>query len=230
MPEPTPPSKALLQEITWKDRQPVPGERKVEVQFNPETLKVSYAVQKAGGDQRGGGSTQFLGNGTTKLSFDLVFDVSVHRGEVRDVRQLTKEIADFMAPKTGETEDAPTGVRFLWGTFLFEGVMDSLNESLELFSEDGRPLRASVSVSLSRQDVYFKLGQEKKSNAPAKVSPGTRPLEQVRRGDTVQDLAARSGRPEDWPAIARANGIENPRLPRVGDFVGVRTAIRRALG
>ena len=59
MPQPQKLAKALLQEITWNENQEVRElERKVNVQFNPETLKVSYANQSSGGDQRGGSATQ----------------------------------------------------------------------------------------------------------------------------------------------------------------------------
>lgn len=205
--------KATLQEITWSGTQAVDGERSVEVQFNPETLKLAFSNQNAGGDQRGGSATQFLGNGVTKLSFDLWFDITV-RDDVKDVRKLTREIALFMAPKDGANDDAPPGVRFLWGNFLFEGVMDSLNENLDFFSEDGYPLRASVAVALSKQEINFKFGEDLPSNAPAadQASPG-RPMAQVREGDTAQSVAARDGRPEAWQDYAETNGIENPRQP-----------------
>ena len=226
MPEPANLVKAELQEITWKDQQVVELDRIVEVQFNPETLKMSFSNQKSGGDQRGGASTQFLGQGVTKLNFDLWFDVTVpHKGNHNDVRRLTAEIAQFMTPKEGENGDAPPGVRVLWGTFLFEGIMESMNESLEFFSEDGRPLRASVSLGLTKQEILFRFGQQRPSNAPAEgvpATPGTKPLEQVRQDDTVHDVAARSGRPEDWPQIASANGIENPRQPAAGSFIDLR--------
>lgn len=205
--------KATLQEITWSGSQVVEGDRTVTVQFNPETLKLSFSNQNAGGDQRGGSATQFLGNGVTKLSFDLWFDITV-RDDVNDVRKLTKEVALFMAPEGGANDDAPPGVRFLWGNFLFEGVMDSLSENLDFFSEDGYPLRASMSVALSKQEINFKFGEELNPNAAAadRASPD-RPLAPVREGDTAQSVAARDGRPDAWPDYAEANGVENPRQP-----------------
>ena len=56
--------------------------RWVTVQFNPETLKVTFAnqiVQGSGaGDQRGSPARQFVGAGTTKLSLQLWFDVTAY--------------------------------------------------------------------------------------------------------------------------------------------------------
>lgn len=215
MPEPQTLLKAEMQEISWDDQQNVQElEKKVSVQFNPETLKVSFSNQAAGGDQRGGAATQFVGKGTTKLTFDLWFDATVPQPDGReetDVRQLTKDVAYFMIPKPSGEEDKfiPPGVRFLWGTFLFEGVMDSINETLEFFSEEGKPLRAAVSVSLSKQEIQFKFGNQQLPGA--NPTPGTEPQQQVRQDETVQDAAAREGRPEDWQDTARENDIENPR-------------------
>ena len=71
MPEPIKLLKAELREISWDDQQQVQEgdpEKTVQVQFNPETLKVNFSNQKAGGDQRGGSAVQFVGAGSTKLS------------------------------------------------------------------------------------------------------------------------------------------------------------------
>ena len=50
------------------------------VQFNPETLKVSFANQiqtpSGAGDQSGTPARQFVGAGTTKLALQLWFDVT----------------------------------------------------------------------------------------------------------------------------------------------------------
>ena len=72
-------ARAKLTEITWdKDQkvQPVSGGVSLVVQFNPESLKLAYASQKAGNNQSGGAATQHVGEATTKLSFDLWFDVN----------------------------------------------------------------------------------------------------------------------------------------------------------
>ena len=227
MPKPNELIKALLQEIEWdKDGQVTKEGRKVKVQFNPETLKVSLSNQVAGGDQRGGAAIQFSGRGTTKLSFDLWFDVTApdpDRPEETDVRRLTKQIADFMkvtekkgTGKKAKSEYVPPGVRLLWGTFLFEGVMESMNETLEFFSEEGKPLRASVSVSLMKQDTEIRFPPEPTPDDPNAPPPGTTPQQQAQEGDSVQSLAARDGRPEDWQDIARDNDIEDPLRVPVG--------------
>ena len=210
--------KAQLQEISWdENQQVVDAGQPVPVQFNPESLKVGYTNQTAGGDQRGGSAIQFVGQGTTKLSFDLWFDVTAGEpdqpvGGENDVRRLTEKVVAFIRPKSSAEADKfiPPGVRFLWGTFLFEGVVDSINESLEFFSEDGRPLRAKIGLSLSKQDIQFQFGEQAGSFGGG-ASPQSSPPQAARQGDTVQSVAARSGRQDDWQDIASANDIDNPR-------------------
>lgn len=229
--------KAYLQEITWDEQGNVDSEgRIVYVQFNPETLKVSLSNQVSGDDNKGGAAIQYASRGTSKLAVDLVFDVTSpeplsaeQAGESlpNDVRKMTTEIALFM--KAGEetegdeTKYIPPGVRFQWGSFLFEGVMESMNETLEYFSADGRPLRASVSINLSRQDVDFQILDV---NTPASHTPnaGTEPLEQAKDGDTAQSIAARKGSGPNWQSAALANGIENPLRLEVGAFINVRVS------
>jgi hypothetical protein len=209
--------KAKLREITWTEGQQVQKlDHEVEVQFNPESLKVNFANQKAGGDQRGGSATQYVGQGTTKLSFDLWFDVTAPEPENQtdtDVRKLTEKVVYFIKPKESGQRDkfiAP-GVQFSWGTFLFEGTMESVNETLEYFSEDGRPLRAQLSVTLTQQEIQFKFGQQASPGLGSTPMAGTRPQRPARADETMQSIAGESGRQDQWQADALRNGIENPR-------------------
>jgi Contractile injection system tube protein len=44
-------------------------------------------------------------------------------------------------------------VRLAWGTFQFDGHVEALEETLEAFSADGRPLRATLALSLARAQI-----------------------------------------------------------------------------
>lgn len=208
------------------------GKNGVYVQFNPETLKVSFANQiKTDGDQKGTSAKQYVGKGTTKLSVQLWFDVNAPlRDEyknIKDVRELTKKVAYFITPREVDKEKgqyAPPGVRFLWGSFQFDGIMESLEESLEFFSPEGRPLRAGVSMSLSQQEIEFNIVKPKDgapggAGLPGGAPPGTSPLAQALSGSSLQKLAAAAGKADDWQRIAAANGIENPRLLSPGQLI-----------
>jgi hypothetical protein len=208
MPDPVRLAKAELRELDSAFNE-VPNGATVRVQFNPETLKVSFSNQlkTPEGSQGGTAAIQFVGTGTTKLSLQLWFDVTapqVQQPEVKDVRKLTQKVAFYMLPGK-KNPKAPPAVRFIWGTFVFDGVMESLEESLELFSPDGRPLRASVNVSLTQQRITFKF-VEKGKVLEAKD------IKQAKSGATVQAIASDAGKADEWQDIAAANGIENPRL------------------
>jgi hypothetical protein len=232
MPQPATVTKAILEEIAWNEDGTVREVRdrdaqSVEVQFNPQTLRVNFTNQKSGGDQSGGAAIQFVGRGTTTLTLELWFDVTVlpeGKETPDDVRRLTQKVAYFITPKEedrhNDNQFIPPGVRFIWGTFLFEGVMDSVNETLEFFSEDGRPLRASLAITISRQEIQFQFRDS--ANQAGGVSPaGTQPQHPARAGDSVQQMASRAGRPNDWRAIAAANNIENPRHLAPGTLVNL---------
>lgn len=215
-------AKAKLVEIKWDDQQQeaqdVPGGKVVAAQFNPQTLKLSFQNQNKGGDQPGGSSKQFVGSGTAKMQVELLFDTSAGGG---DVRKHTEAVAFFIAAKPepgADSKRTPPGVRFEWGSFIFQGVVDGLDETLDYFSEEGVPLRATLALSLSRQAIEFLFGKPAQAAGAAPgipgAAPGTAPLEPAQAGDSVQRLAGRAGRSGDWKAIAAANGIEDPlRLP-----------------
>lgn len=226
MPAPPNITKAELREIEWdSDRNPseINKEKTVKVQFNPETLRVTFSAQRSGGDQSGGAASQFLGTGTTKLSLDLWFDVTVPTPEgtkdpaapADDVRRITQRVAYFITPQKNGDQWVPPGVRFVWGTFIFDGIMESLNEELDFFSEEGKPLRAKMSITIGRQDVYFEFAPTGES------APGTTPQTPAKSGDSIQQMAANAGKPGDWKNIASANGIENPRQVQPGQFVNL---------
>src|SRR5881275_2740693 len=95
VPEPVKLEKAQLQELDATLENVAPGAQPVPVQFNPETLKLSFANQvqqpASGGGSSGQQSRQFVGTGTTKLALQLWLDVTAqpysYQG-LTDVREL----------------------------------------------------------------------------------------------------------------------------------------------
>jgi len=216
-------AKAKLTELDEKFEDPKPGGQSVEVQFNPELLKVTFAnqiVQPQGGDQSAGNSgRQFVGAGTTKLALQLWFDVTaMEKDPVDDVRRLTQKVVFFMTPQKVKSDPkklSPPGVQFQWGSFLFKGIVDGLEESLEYFSPEGKPLRASISLTLSQQKI-LETNFEGEGKVPAR--PGQAPLNAAKQGDSLQNMAAKNGK-TDWQSIAAANGIEDPMRMSPGALV-----------
>src|SRR6185437_3003296 len=79
-PATAPLAKAQIIQVDQKGNELAEG--RMDVQFNPESLKVSFSNQiqtpdgAGAGDQKGPAACQFVGAGTTKLTAQLVFDVT----------------------------------------------------------------------------------------------------------------------------------------------------------
>ena len=220
-------------------------QKRISVQFNPETLKVSYANQvvpptnsgtlPSPRDDRGSATLQFVGRGTTKLSVQLWFDVNANlpqaHSDATDVRILTAEVVALITPQPQPGDKfLPPAVRFLWGTFQFDGILESIEESLEFFSADGVPLRASLNLALSQQGIEFvppprRPAGQSGAAAPGSTTPGTRPLVAAAAGQTLQGLAAGLGAGASWQGIAAANGIDNPRLLQPGQLIDLNASV-----
>lgn len=228
--------KAKLIEINWQDDNTVDvnTDNQTEVQFNPASLKVAYANQVQTDDQSTGSAMQYVGRGSSGLTVELVFDVSgADATNTQDVRKMTEKIANFMqTTKEGsgeETRFKVKGVRFLWGSFRFDGILESMDETLELWSEDGRPLRAAVSISLKQPGIHFDF--EPNPNATAAPATGngapagTTPLTPAPVGASLQGMVAGAGLKADWKAVAQLNGIENPRNLAAGTLVNLQAGV-----
>jgi hypothetical protein len=131
-------------------------------------LAVRFSNQVTGTEQGGGAARQFVGKGSTTLTLDLWFDVTAPSSDWNsqskdDVRELTKEVAHFITPQEVEGEGderyIPPGIRFVWGTFMFDGIVLSMNEDLEFFSEDGKPLRAKINFTITQQEIQYRFNK-----------------------------------------------------------------------
>lgn len=242
MPDEAKVAKAELCELDANFSQKINPEKATKVQFNPDSLKVTFANQiqqpQGGGDQSGPQAQQFVGAGSTKLAVQLWFDVTQSLGElpdVMDVRELTQRVAYFITPKgdppSRPTKYLPPAVRFAWGTFQFDGILEGMEETLELFSAEGRPLRASVAITLTQQKIttfaFNQAAQPPGFTRRNGGAAGERPQTQAPQGSSVQSLSssgqgAGSGGGDakrDWQSVAAANGIENPRHLDPGQLV-----------
>jgi hypothetical protein len=239
-------AKAQLIELDEALKEPKSGGKSVKVQFNPESLKLTFANQvqnnntSSNAGSSGGGSgdqaqgtqgRQFVGTGTTKLAVQLWFDANTpgESGDhVDDVRRLTQEVIYFITPQeaaSDPTKFLPPGIRFAWGSFLFDGLVDGIEETIDFFSPEGKPLRANISLTLSQQTILVS-SFTGAGNVPGRRSrpPGTSPMTPAAAGSTLQGMAGAGG---DWQGIAAANGIENPRLLAPGQLVDLNARLPR---
>ncbi len=237
-------SKAWLIELDEKLEKAKDGGKSIPVQFNPESLKVTYAnqlLEPKGGDKAAGtAGKQFVGASTTKLALQLWFDVTAmdeiirseaghtntgEQGIVDDVRRLTQHVIFFMKPQPTQKDPKdklPPGLRFEWGSFSFNGIVDALEETLEYFSAEGKPLRANITMTLTQQDILARdPSHDSKFIAP---TAGHKPLKVAKAGDSLQGMAGAKGK-GDWQGIAAANGIEDPLRMSAGSFVDLNASV-----
>jgi phage tail-like protein len=140
-PAPGPIAKAQLRELDARFEREINKARWVTVQINPDELRTSFTYE--------------LGP-RTQLDLRLAFDVDVASGRRApdDVRRLTEKVAYFATPRPARGgELLRPAVRVAWGTFRFDGRVEALHETLERFSADGRPLRASLALSIARPEI-----------------------------------------------------------------------------
>ena len=152
---------------------------------------------------------QFVRGAAEKLSLELLADTSDTLEDVRE--KYVNKLRDLM--RLNAELHAPPIVAFSWDTQVFKGVLESLNISYVLFSPDGVPLRAKLSVTLKE----YRPAAVQFRESPT-LSPDFDKSFVVRRGDTLSGIAGQVYRdPSRWREIARANGIIDPKRIRPGD-------------
>ncbi|MFV0259218.1 MAG: hypothetical protein ACK5PP_12320, partial [Acidimicrobiales bacterium] len=200
-----------------------------EVQFNPSTLKVQTRTNVEGGRTRGRPRRSQNGVNTATLSVERVFDTT-DDGTTEDplpVQTLTGRFRRFVEPPGRGSNKPPQPIWFHWGEFTFTGVVESLDEELELFSVHGVALRATVGLSITQQDFVFEAtrrgqgarddqgadgGEDQPSGtgtaADRPGAPGTagngrgEAAAESLSGESAADFARRNGLPADaWRAV-----------------------------
>ncbi|MEX0268929.1 hypothetical protein AB3R30_07295 [Leptolyngbyaceae cyanobacterium UHCC 1019] len=189
-----------MTEIQLAKLTPRSGSRSaIEVQFNPVSLDYSVTNSLT---PKADSKTQYTTKTSAKLSLALVFDTT-DLGQ--DVRLRTQKIANLMKP---DSDKAPPVVVFEWGTFKFEGMIDSYKETLDFFAPSGVPLRATINLSFAAQDEVFEGDQDnakERSKDPLVMS--------VSSGNSLADITSLGGNPAAFRALASANFQETIRFP-----------------
>jgi len=197
---------ARLEILTPKVADPI-----IPLRFNPS----EYQLQKSNNFAEIGipglesPPIQFVRGSAEKLSLELLADTSDTLDDVRE--KYVNKLRDLM--RLNAELHAPPIVAFSWDTQVFKGVLESLNIAYVLFSPDGVPLRAKLSVTLKE----YRPAAVQFRESPT-LSPDFEKSFVVRRGDTLSGIAGQVYRePARWREIARANGIVDPRRIRPGD-------------
>jgi hypothetical protein len=195
----------------------------IDVHFNPVSLQ--YQVQNTM-QQQGGGAQQYVTQSTGKLTMDLVFDTT-HDGT--DVRNTTIRVARLMQPENR----IPPVVRFDWGAYKFEGTVESYKETIDFFSPDGVPLRASLNLTLAaKTEQVFAGGSDREADLGGSLSgtavqfpspdprskPYEKPAPKKSKTGSPSDAATRAGKPGAARAVGAMNGAESLRFGTGGSL------------
>jgi hypothetical protein len=113
----------------------------IEVQFNPKDLQVDKSVSwTPSGAHDENPKVEFKEPQSSQLSTTLYFDTYETKDDVYEkyVRRLEKTV--LMDRSLGR----PPLVLFVWGKFVFKGVVDSLTQRYTMFLENGTRCRCEV--------------------------------------------------------------------------------------
>ena len=211
------------------------GKPSFQVLYNPESYvqarKVHYA--QSSGISTNTPVSQFAGGSLEVLQFRLFFDSMSAGSEVGgslvdrlkftgnsllpslaklvDVRTYTQKVYSLM--EIDPDKHVPPLLKLKWSSLQFTGHLVSCKQTFVRFSETGTPLRAWL-------DCMFQefIAPQKATRPRPLESPDTTKYRTVHQGDSLWALSAKEyGQPEQWRAIADANGLANPRALRSGE-------------
>jgi nucleoid-associated protein YgaU len=217
--------KATFQKLGPKG---TPVGKTVEANFNPTEFTLNKAMQIAEVAIPGLDSPvlQFVRGQTETLSLDLFFDST--EGGMDDNAQSVTEKTDpfYQLLKIDGATHAPPICFFSWGPqfpgsrayaamgdgsgsqhrYGFKCVIDSVRQRFTLFSSNGVPLRATLTVSLKE----YKTLSEQLAEIN-KMSADHTHAHVVQHGETISQIAYQVyGDPALWRAVAAENNLTDP--------------------
>jgi hypothetical protein len=120
------------------------------VSWNPRSYRLTRSHRLAAPAVLGGGPApvELCAGGEERFATRLLLDSTEASGPERDLRLQVERLDRWSAAGGGRL--LPPRLLFLWGSFRFRGVIESLAQEWVLFDADGTPLRAWVDLVLRR--------------------------------------------------------------------------------
>lgn len=204
----------------------------VPAQFNPASLRITTSNQFDDSNPN-----QVAKPTSFKLDVELLFDTT-ETGT--DVHRTTRAIR-YAAIATGEGATASGSgqgaggteqnshlelVTLTWGTHIYRGYIESINETLDYFSSDGVPLRSTLQISLKGSTTGFLVGRysdiQNFADNPVPSLPAVVMTSAAVDKDGVTKVTGGAGDRTTGRSTAALNGIENMRggTGAAGSLVG----------
>jgi nucleoid-associated protein YgaU len=203
-----PKAKAFIQEV----RNPM---ARVSFHFNPTTISFSRKAEfkrKPSQGSKGDPPVQFTGTQATQLRLQILLDAVEKQPQgsvLPEVERLMRWTSADDNP--GTHSPSPAELQFTWGALTingahtFTGHLEEVAVTYEMFSRDGRPIRAQVNLTMASTP------QPAARTNPTSGGERSRRSHLLRRGEALHSVAyATYGDAARWRDIARANGIDNP--------------------
>ena len=201
------PARAQLRIIRPADPTPIP------LCFNPTEYQLSKANTFAEIPIPGLETPliQYVRGDSEKLSLEALVDTSDCLDDVR--ARYVNKLRALMS--INAKEHAPPLVAFEWDRPVLTGVLENLSVTYVLFTPEGIPLRAKLTMSLRE----YRSAAVQTAATPQR-SPDVEKSFVVRRGDTLASISQALYRsPAFWRELADANGITDPRRLRPGQVL-----------
>lgn len=189
------------------------GQDPIPLCFNPTEYQVSKANMFAEIPIPGLETPliQYVRGDSEKLSLEALVDTSDTLDDVRVT--FVERLRGLMS--IDPDEHAPPLVAFVWDRPVLTGVLENLAVTYVLFTPDGIPIRAKLTMSIRE----YRAAAVQAAQTPLH-SPTVEKSFVVRRGDTLASISQALYRsPAYWRQLAAANGITDPRRLQPGQVL-----------
>jgi hypothetical protein len=197
------------------------------VMFNPTEYNIERANSYKSTAVPGLGSPliQFINGDAATLSMDLFIDdftdglstpdSGILAGPPMPAVLRIEAIAALL--NIDRQLHAPPHIRFLWGSLIFDAVLEKVGRKITMFHSTGIPARATLSVTFRE---YRRLSDQ--LDNPRRESSDKTKRRRITATDNVWSIADREyGEVRGWRQIAAASDVDDPRDLRPGDWVKV---------
>lgn len=215
--------KAQLQKATITVLDGADKNKVITVLFNPTeySLERSNSYKATAVPGLGAPLLQFVNGESDQLSMELFLDdytdprgpTSLRQPETDPVARRLRDLTKLL--EIDRDLHAPPPVRFNWGPLEFAAVIEKLGRKVTMFHPDGAPARVTLSVSFKE---YRTLRQQLEN--PRRESADKTKRRVVVGREALWSIAALEyDEAAEWPRIAEANDLDDPREIAPGDWL-----------